>query len=428
LSVEVDGLETLSATYDAQDRVETFGDASFEQSAHGNLLRRTDANGALELEYDSLGNLLSATTTNAKATKNVTYTVDGVGRRVGKQVAGKFTRAWLYQDALRPAAEITDKGVFSQFVYAGGGGTPDFMLRGGVAFRFVKDHLGSVRFVVNATTGAVVQALDYDDFGRVVSDTAPGFQPFGFAGGLFDADTGLVRFGARDYDPTVGRWTSKDPIGFRGGLNLYAYCENNPINCVDPTGNEPIYVAEFDVAAMAASQAQAGGGQCDVDYSCRAPWYEEAIAQTSNTLNRPLNRGEIKFHRELERLAVYDRPLDNVSLDLYLLGAGSALRALRFFESGGAFVTVTSWAERGMTPDLNPGRWVQLGGATRVNFWRTGLPGPKAEIAWAWPPVRFFPSNVPFANSITGRVPRSALAWPPGLEAFKGVLGQRVLR
>ena len=67
-------------------------------------------------------------------------------------------------------------------------------------YRFITDHLGSVRLVVNAATGEVVQRVDYDAFGRVLNDTDPGFQPFGFAGGLYDDDTGLVRFGARDYD------------------------------------------------------------------------------------------------------------------------------------------------------------------------------------------------------------------------------------
>jgi len=61
--------------------------------------------------------------------------------------------------------------------------------------------------------------------------------PFGFTGGLHDQDTGLVRFGYRDYDPDTGRWTAKDPILFAGGdTDLYGYCLNNPINLIDPGG------------------------------------------------------------------------------------------------------------------------------------------------------------------------------------------------
>jgi RHS repeat-associated protein len=50
----------------------------------------------------------------------------------------------------------------------------------------------------------------------VTADSNPGFQPFGFAGGLYDPDTGLVRFGARDYDAAAGRWTANDPRGLAG--------------------------------------------------------------------------------------------------------------------------------------------------------------------------------------------------------------------
>jgi RHS repeat-associated protein len=80
----------------------------------------------------------------------------------------------------------------------------------GVAY----DHHGRVRLVVDTADGSAAQRMDYDTFGNVLVDTNPGFQPFGFAGGLWDAATGIVRLGARDYDPMTGRWTAKDRIGF----------------------------------------------------------------------------------------------------------------------------------------------------------------------------------------------------------------------
>ena len=80
--------------------------------------------------------------------------------------------------------------------------------RGGATYRIVADIQGSVRLVVDAATGAVAQRLDYDSFGRVIRDTNPGFQPFGFQGGLYDPDTGLVEFGSRWYDAQTGRWIS----------------------------------------------------------------------------------------------------------------------------------------------------------------------------------------------------------------------------
>ncbi len=110
------------------------------------------------------------------------------------------------------------------------------MIKGGIEYKIISDHLGSVRLVVNASNGNVVQRMDYDTWGKVLNDTNPGFQPFGFAGGIYDQDTKLVKFGARDYDPETGRWISKDPIKFDGGINLYAYADNDPVNRIDPNG------------------------------------------------------------------------------------------------------------------------------------------------------------------------------------------------
>ncbi|SFD53760.1 hypothetical protein SAMN02745724_04791 [Pseudoalteromonas denitrificans DSM 6059] len=54
--------------------------------------------------------------------------------------------------------------------------------------------------LVDASTGEIAQQLRYDEFGNILSDSNPGFQPFGFAGGIYEQATGLTRFGARDYD------------------------------------------------------------------------------------------------------------------------------------------------------------------------------------------------------------------------------------
>jgi len=116
-----------------------------------------------------------------------------------------------------------------------------------------------VRLVVNAVTGAVAQKLDYDAWGNVLvnENPTPGvqFQPFGFAGGLFDVDTGLVHFGKRDYDPSVGRWTAKDPILFGAGdPNLYRYAGGDPVNLIDPSGldwtNDIIIIGGYVPAAL----------------------------------------------------------------------------------------------------------------------------------------------------------------------------------
>jgi RHS repeat-associated protein len=115
------------------------------------------------------------------------------------------------------------------------------MVKDGVMYRIISDHLGSPRRVVAAGDGAIVQEIEYDEFGRILSDSNPGFQPFGFASGLYDTDTGFVRFGARDYDPYVGRWTTKDPIGFEGkDANLYAYVFGDPVNWVDTDGLDAV--------------------------------------------------------------------------------------------------------------------------------------------------------------------------------------------
>ena len=145
---------------------------------------------------------------------------------------------WLYDGQLRIVAELDGSGnLVSRFVYAERANVPEYMVRGGTMYRFITDHLGSPRLVVNTADGSVAQRLDYDEFGNVLVDTNAGLQPFGFAGGLYDRDTKLLRFGVRDYDAETGRWTAKDPLRFDGGdTDLYDYGLTDPINLSDLYG------------------------------------------------------------------------------------------------------------------------------------------------------------------------------------------------
>jgi RHS repeat-associated protein len=108
--------------------------------------------------------------------------------------------------------------------------------------------VGSATAIVDAA-GTVVKAVTYDSFGNLTSDSAPAFAyPFGFAGGIADETTGLVRFGMRDYDPEAGRWTARDP-SLDSGLdgNLYAYVGNDPVNRADPAGLASVSFSAYQV-------------------------------------------------------------------------------------------------------------------------------------------------------------------------------------
>lgn len=105
--------------------------------------------------------------------------------------------------------------------------------------------------VVNIETGEVVQRIDYDAWGRVTQDTNPGFQPFGYAGCVYDLHSQFTRFGVRDYDSEVGRWTIKDPIRFSGkDTNLFGYAFNDPINMQDIDGEIAVFGAVVAVAGF----------------------------------------------------------------------------------------------------------------------------------------------------------------------------------
>ncbi len=253
-------------TYDGRDRIvsgtrTTDGGSAvsleFSHDPQGNLVQQVVGPQTTRYVYDALNNLRRAELPDGRV---IEYVLDGRHRAVGKKVDGLLRQGMLYGSFMHPVAELDAAGkVRSVFVYGHRATVPDALIRDGTAYRIVSDHRGSPRAVVNTQTGEVAQELQYDSFGRVVVDTNPGFQPFGFSGGLYDPDTRLVRFGARFYDADLGRWTQRDPMLFTStSLNLYAYVSNDPLNRVDRLGLGPSAGPNWD--KFFTGLGQFGGG------------------------------------------------------------------------------------------------------------------------------------------------------------------------
>jgi RHS repeat-associated protein len=236
-------LGTETAVYDNQDRLLQYRDSTYLYTPNGELLSRSAGGQTTTYEYDVLGDLTHVSLPDGNM---IDYVIDGSGRRIGRELNGDLVQAFLYHGERKPVAELDGEGnIISRYVYATRANVPDYMVKGGATYRIIGDHLGSPRVVVHTETGQVAQSIAYDEFGSVLSDSNPGFQPFGFAGGLYDPATKLIRFGVRDYDPEVGRWVQKDPLLFLGGdANLYSYVRNDPVNFVDFTGHFR-YSADF---------------------------------------------------------------------------------------------------------------------------------------------------------------------------------------
>ena len=166
---------------DAQDRRLQYGALSFTYNAAGQLDGRTDTVSGehTTYHYDELGRLLAVTLPSGI---EVSYLIDAAGRRVGRRVgSGPVTDTLVYLDSLRPAASPSRGQLY---VYTSGRNVPGLIVTAGATYRVITDWRGSVRRVIDTDSGVVVQAIDYTAYGRVLRDTAPGFQPFRFAGGL----------------------------------------------------------------------------------------------------------------------------------------------------------------------------------------------------------------------------------------------------
>ena len=184
------------------------------------------------------------------------YTYDEGGKNpvcpVAKHRNGKPVMQFVWKD-IRQLESCVDveRGVRFDFAYkngrlasaqltrAGFGNGTEILSRlggGGTLLAFC-DQVGTPKLFTNKA-GRHIKEMSYDSFGILDDDSLPElFIPVGFAGGLADEDTGFVRFGFRDYDPSTGRFTCPDPLGDTGGdHDVYDYCVDDPVSKFDPLG------------------------------------------------------------------------------------------------------------------------------------------------------------------------------------------------
>jgi RHS repeat-associated protein len=161
------------------------------------------------------------------------FTYDGFGRRAGitEKDSGAVTSSVRF---------VWDGGVIAQQRDAAGIVVQkEFYVQGEVTgstkLYYFKDHLGSVRDVIDST-GSLRARYDYDPYGIETKVSGDLDVEYGFAGLHRHRASGLALAMYRAYDPRMGRWLSRDPLAESGGLNLYAYCGGRPIFAVDPWG------------------------------------------------------------------------------------------------------------------------------------------------------------------------------------------------
>ncbi|MFC4600103.1 RHS repeat domain-containing protein [Cohnella hongkongensis] len=246
----VNGSETVISAYGRHDVLQQAGDQAYVFDADGYLTSR----GQDAFKYGVRGELLEATVTGA----TYTYTYDGLGRRVARDDADGRSTQYVYgsPDALHLlTASIDPDGEMTTYFY-NEAGLLIALERGGSRYYVITDMVGTPKRVLDGS-GGIVKSLRYDSYGRLLSDSNPGFRlEIGYAGGIEDRGTGLVRFGYRDYDAASGRWTARDPILLESGqANLYAYVNNNPVMMRDPCG-------QFCVGGSAYAGVGAGAKVC----------------------------------------------------------------------------------------------------------------------------------------------------------------------
>lgn len=220
--IAVDG-NGNTATKNYQVTVASGTSRTLTYDLNGNML----SNGAGQTyEWDAADRLVKITQTSGVTE----FIYDGAGRRVKEKLNGTEIKRWVWCGEPQPCEERDASNIVTKRFYAGLGEQI-----GGVNYFYTTDHLGSVREMTDST-GAIRARYDYDLYGNTSKTSGDLEATFGFTGFYRHQASYLDLTHFRAYYAELGRWLSRDPIGERGGMNLYGYVENSPSNSFDPLG------------------------------------------------------------------------------------------------------------------------------------------------------------------------------------------------
>jgi RHS repeat-associated protein len=234
----------------------SINNAPLSYTANGNLA--TDASaplGSATYTWDIFNRLTAATNNSYSAT----YTYDPLGRRIGKTVSTAVSQfAYFGQNAI---AVYNKAGTELRHYVYGSGSTAilEEVFSGGAISASNYHHIDALGtpLAISGSNGNVKAKYPTSPWGEISSGSGTDFH---FAGMFYDSETQLYYDNARYYSPVQGRFISPDPIGVNGGINIYAYAGNDPINGVDLTGLDYDSECESTTCTHAGGSGDGGGG------------------------------------------------------------------------------------------------------------------------------------------------------------------------
>ena len=253
ISLTENGAPTAWVPDDVNELTFITGKMSFDYDPAGNMISRGNITGGspggpivqttAQYQWDALNRLKQVSNLQTGAVYQYTYNGDNV--RVRKVATTGTTINYLL-DGNTVLAERDGNGIIQKLYVPG----VCFKDSKGTKYYYFYDGRGNVSNIVDAK-GNIVDSYQYDSFGSTGLKNTNSHKFVGQFGVYSDDDTGLVYMKNRWYDPNLGCFISRDPIGFKGGLNFYSYVANNPLRFIDPMGLSFAGDVVADVAGLA---------------------------------------------------------------------------------------------------------------------------------------------------------------------------------